>query len=53
MGEPEAKKSRKESEAKGADAAEELEPTSTVLPFILGGPISYYPRERKEGSSRG
>ena len=25
---------------------------STFLPFILGGPISYYPRERKEGKSR-
>ena len=24
----------------------------TFLPFILGGPISYYPRERKEGRSR-
>ena len=26
---------------------------STFLSFILGGPISYYPRERKEGRSRG
>ena len=26
---------------------------STFLPFILGGPISYYPRERRQGSSRG
>ena len=26
---------------------------STLLPFILGGPISYYPREKKEGRSRG
>ena len=24
----------------------------TFLPFILGGPIHYYPRERKEGNSR-
>ena len=26
---------------------------STFLSFILGGPISYYPRERKKGWSRG
>ena len=26
---------------------------STFLPLILGGPISYFPRERKEGRSRG
>ena len=26
---------------------------SIFLPFILGGPIPYYPRERKKGSSRG
>ena len=26
---------------------------SAFLTFILGAPISYYPRERKEGSSRG
>ena len=25
---------------------------SNFLPFILGGPISYYPRERKKGSSQ-
>ena len=25
---------------------------SNFLPFILGGPIIYYPRERKEGTSR-
>ena len=26
---------------------------STFWPFILGGPIPYYPRERRKGSSRG
>ena len=26
---------------------------STFLPFILGAPISYYPRERKKGRIRG
>ena len=26
---------------------------SNFLPFIMGGPIPYYPRERKKGSSRG
>ena len=26
---------------------------STFLTFILGAPISYYPRERKEGRGRG
>ena len=26
---------------------------STFLPFIMGGPISYYCREKKEARSRG